>query len=30
MQERIEVAGGGMEIDSALGKGTRVTFWIPV
>jgi signal transduction histidine kinase len=30
MQERIEVAGGGMEIESASGKGSRITFWIPV
>lgn len=30
MQERIESAGGGMEIDSAQSKGTRVTFWTPI
>ena len=30
MQERIEFAGGGMEIDSIQGKGTRITFWTPI
>lgn len=30
MQERIEMLGGEIQIDSALGKGTRVEFWIPV
>jgi signal transduction histidine kinase len=30
MQERIESAGGGMEIDSTQGKGTRITFWTPI
>jgi hypothetical protein len=30
MQERIESAGGGMEIDSFQGKGTRITFWTPI
>jgi signal transduction histidine kinase len=27
MQERIEAVGGGMEIDSTEGRGTRITFW---
>ncbi|MEP6776414.1 MAG: GAF domain-containing protein, partial [Chloroflexota bacterium] len=30
MQERIESTGGGMEIDSIEGKGTRITFWTPI
>jgi signal transduction histidine kinase len=30
MQERIESTGGGMEIDSFQGKGTRITFWTPI
>ena len=28
MQERIEAIGGGMEIDSLQGRGTRLTFWV--
>lgn len=27
MQERIEAAGGGMDIQSDIGMGTRLTFW---
>jgi two-component system NarL family sensor kinase len=27
MQERIEAIGGGMEVVSAQGQGTRITFW---
>ncbi|HYO48861.1 MAG TPA: GAF domain-containing protein [Chloroflexia bacterium] len=30
MWERLDVIGGGMEIDSAPGKGTCVTFWAPI
>jgi signal transduction histidine kinase len=30
MQERIDSAGGGMEIDSFQDKGTRITFWTPI
>jgi two-component system sensor histidine kinase DegS len=30
MQEQVEMLGGEITIDSALGKGTRVDFWVPV
>jgi len=29
IQEQIEMLGGGITLDSALGKGTRVEFWLP-
>jgi two-component system sensor histidine kinase DegS len=29
MRERIEMLGGEISIDSALGKGTRIEFWVP-
>jgi PAS domain S-box-containing protein len=29
MSERLDVIGGGMRIESAAGKGTRVTVWVP-
>lgn len=30
IRERVEMLGGEISIDSAVGKGTRVEFWIPV
>ncbi|MFC1975649.1 sensor histidine kinase [Chloroflexota bacterium] len=30
MQERIEMLGGELQIDSAPDKGTRIDFWLPV
>jgi len=30
IRERVEMLGGEVSIDSALGKGTRVEFWVPV
>jgi signal transduction histidine kinase len=30
MQERIEAIGGGMELDSTPGQGTRITFWVRI
>ena len=30
MQGQVEMLGGEVNIDSSLGKGTRVEFWIPV
>jgi signal transduction histidine kinase len=30
MQERAASVGGGLQVDSAPGKGTRVTAWIPL
>ena len=30
MQERIEMLGGEMQIDSAPDKGTRIDFWLPI
>jgi two-component system sensor histidine kinase DegS len=30
MQERIEMLGGELKIDSAPDKGTRIDFWLPV
>ena len=29
MRERLDVIGGGMKIESAIGSGTRVTVWVP-
>jgi two-component system sensor histidine kinase DegS len=29
MKEQIEMLGGGLKIDSAPGRGTRVEFWLP-
>jgi two-component system sensor histidine kinase DegS len=29
MQEQVEMLGGEIEFDSALGKGTKIQFWIP-
>jgi signal transduction histidine kinase len=29
MRERAEIAGGRLEIDTAPGRGTVVTFWVP-
>ncbi|MCB0196960.1 MAG: sensor histidine kinase, partial [Anaerolineae bacterium] len=29
LQERLEMLGGKLDIDSAPGKGTRVEFWVP-
>ncbi len=29
MRERLDVIGGGMKIESAIGNGTRVTVWVP-
>ena len=29
MRERLDVIGGGMKIQSAIGSGTRVTVWVP-
>jgi two-component system sensor histidine kinase DegS len=29
MQEQLEMLGGEISIDSALGRGTRIEFWIP-
>src|SRR5208337_2881475 len=29
VRERLDVIGGGMKIDSAPGRGSRVTVWIP-
>ncbi len=30
MQEQVEMLGGEIEFDSALGKGTKIQFWVPV
>ena len=30
IQEQVEMLGGEVNIDSSLGKGTRIEFWIPV
>ncbi|HXV99295.1 MAG TPA: histidine kinase [Anaerolineae bacterium] len=30
MQEQVEMLGGEIDFDSALGKGTRIQFWVPV
>ena len=30
MQERVEMLGGVAKVDSAIGKGTRVEFWLPL
>ena len=30
MAEQVEMLGGEIKFDSALGKGTRVEFWLPV
>ena len=30
MQERIEMLGGELKIDSAPNKGTRIGFWLPI
>lgn len=30
MQERVQMLGGQAKIDSAIGKGTRVEFWLPI
>jgi two-component system sensor histidine kinase DegS len=30
MQERIEMLGGELKIDSAPDKGTRIDFWLPI
>jgi two-component system, NarL family, sensor histidine kinase DegS len=30
IRDRVEMLGGAFEIDSMIGKGTRVTFTIPV
>ncbi len=29
MQEQVEMLGGEIEFDSALGKGTKIQFWVP-
>jgi signal transduction histidine kinase/CheY-like chemotaxis protein/PAS domain-containing protein len=29
MRERLDVIGGGMTIESGIGRGTRVTVWVP-
>ncbi len=29
MQERVEMLGGQVKVDSAFGKGTRIEFWLP-
>ncbi|MBN1218581.1 MAG: sensor histidine kinase [Anaerolineae bacterium] len=30
MQERVELLGGELQIDSTPGRGTRVDFWLPI
>ncbi len=30
MQERVKMLGGQFKIESALGRGTRIEFWLPV
>jgi two-component system sensor histidine kinase DegS len=30
MREQVELLGGEIDIDSSLGRGTRVQFWIPI
>ena len=30
MMERTEMLGGELKVDSALGRGTRVNFWLPL
>jgi signal transduction histidine kinase len=30
MDERARLAGGTMSIDTAAGRGTKVTVWVPV
>lgn len=30
VRERLDALGGGMEVDSAPGRGCRVTLWLPV
>jgi len=30
MQERVEMLGGDVEIDSSIGKGARITFQLPI
>jgi two-component system sensor histidine kinase DegS len=29
MQEQVEMLGGEIDFDSALGKGTKIQFWVP-
>jgi two-component system sensor histidine kinase DegS len=30
MMERVEMLGGQVEVDSAIGKGARIEFWLPI
>ncbi|MEW5961309.1 MAG: histidine kinase [Chloroflexota bacterium] len=30
MREQVELLGGEIDIDSSLGRGTRIEFWVPV
>ena len=30
MQERTQMLGGDLKIDSAIGRGTRIDFWLPL
>lgn len=30
MQEQVEMLGGEIDFDSALGRGTKIQFWVPV
>ncbi len=30
MTERVEMLGGDLKIDSAVGRGTRIDFWLPL
>jgi two-component system sensor histidine kinase DegS len=30
MRERTQMLGGELHIDSALGRGTRIDFWLPI
>jgi signal transduction histidine kinase len=30
MHERTQMLGGDLKIDSTLGRGTRIDFWLPI